>query len=38
LIRHLKIPLEFGEQLDPSLQDAFRRIWTDSQSAAPDDF
>lgn len=38
LIRHLKLPLEFSEQLDPSLRDAYRRIWTDAQGAAGDEF
>jgi hypothetical protein len=36
LIRHLGLPQEFAEQLDPSLREAFRRIWSDTQRAADD--
>jgi hypothetical protein len=38
LIQHLELPLDFAVQLDPSVQDAFRRLWTDAQSASSDDF
>lgn len=38
LIQHLKLPQEFSDQLDPSLRDAFRRIWADAQSAAGDEY
>jgi hypothetical protein len=38
LVQHLKLPLEFAEQLDPSLRDAFRRIWTDAQAGAGDEY
>lgn len=37
LIQHFTLPRDFAEQLDPSLRDAFRKIWTDSQSAATDE-
>ena len=32
LIQHFTLPLDLVEQLDPSLRDAYRRIWTDAQS------
>ena len=38
LIQHLKLPLDFAEQVDPSLRDEFRRIWTDAQTAAGDEY
>jgi hypothetical protein len=38
LVRHLNLPLDFAEQLDPSLRDAYRRIWTDAQAAAGDEY
>jgi hypothetical protein len=38
IIRHFKLPLEFAGRLDPSLQAQFRRIWTDTQSAAGDEY
>jgi hypothetical protein len=38
LIQHLKLPLDLAEQIDPSLRDAYRRIWTDAQTAANDEY
>jgi hypothetical protein len=38
LVQHLKLPLDFAEQLDPSLRDAYRRIWTDAQAVAGDEY
>jgi hypothetical protein len=32
LIQHFTLPLDLVEQLDPSLRDAYRRIWTDAQA------
>jgi hypothetical protein len=38
LIQELQLPLEFAEQLDASLRDAYRQIWQGTQSDAQDDF
>lgn len=38
MIRHLKLPHDFAEQLDPSLRNVFRRLWTDAQAGAKDEF
>ncbi len=37
LVQHLKLPLELAEQLDPSLRDVYRRIWTDAQTVRSDE-
>jgi hypothetical protein len=38
LVHHLGLPLALAEQLDPSLQDVYRRIWTDAQSTNVEEF
>ena len=38
IIRHFKLPHDFAERLDPSLQAQYRRIWTDAQGAADDEY
>ena len=38
LIQHLELTLELAEQLDPSLRDAYRRLWTDAQTSAGDEY
>lgn len=38
LIRHLQLPKQFVEHLDPSLRDAFLQRWNAAQVAAKDDF
>ncbi|MGD9634624.1 MAG: hypothetical protein AB7G28_11815 [Pirellulales bacterium] len=38
LIVELKLPLEIAEQLDPSLRDAYRRIWEGAQSGDSNEF
>jgi hypothetical protein len=37
LIRHFNLPRDLADQIHPSLQDAYRRIWEDTQSAATDE-
>jgi hypothetical protein len=38
LIVSLKLPLELAEQLDPSLRDQYRQIWTGAQTAAQEEY
>jgi len=38
LILHFKLPLDYAEQLDPSLRDAYRKIWTGAQNGTQDEF
>jgi hypothetical protein len=38
LIQHLKLPLEFADQLHPSLRESFRQLWAGAQQAAADDY
>jgi hypothetical protein len=38
LIQHCGLAPDFADQLDPSLRDAYRRIWTDAQTAANDEY
>jgi hypothetical protein len=38
LIRHLQLPEGFADQVDSSLRDAYRRIWSAANSTTADDF
>jgi hypothetical protein len=38
LIVELKLPIELAEELDPSLRDAYRRIWEGAQSGETNEF
>ena len=38
MIRHLDLPKEFAEKLDPSLRDAFHRLWSGAQQGAAEEF
>lgn len=38
LIRATNLPAEIGEQLEPSLREAYARKWNDAQRAKQDDF
>jgi hypothetical protein len=38
LIQHLKLPKDFTQQLDPSLREAYERLWDAVQSATADEY
>jgi hypothetical protein len=38
LIQQLKLPKEFAHQLDPSLREAYERLWDAARTAAADEF
>jgi hypothetical protein len=38
LIQHLQLPRDFANQVDPSLREAFQKIWSDAQTAEGDDY
>jgi hypothetical protein len=38
LIRHLHLPPEFAEELDASLRDTFRKIWSSAQSPIGEEY
>lgn len=38
MIGHFKLPLDFADQLDLSLREAYQRLWQDAQKAAADEF
>jgi hypothetical protein len=38
MIVHFQLPQEFADQLDPSLREVFRKIWSDSQPRAREEY
>jgi len=38
LIQHLKLPRDFANELNPSLREAYDKLWLDSQAASADEY
>jgi hypothetical protein len=37
VIRHLRLPADFADRLDPSVRDSYRTLWTQANSAPPEE-